>query len=214
MVIPSDNLCLKTYALVKKDYPDLPEISIYLHKTIPAGAGLGGGSSDAAFMLLLLNEKYKLKILTEKLYEYAQQLGSDCSFFLLNQAAFATGKGENLEPVDLSFTDLKMLIIHPNIHINTAEVFQEVTPSTIPFKSIKDVLRQLMSSWKAELKNDFEKIVFPKYPILRETKNKLYEFGAEYVSMTGTGSTIFAIFKGDHSEDSPMNSSWIIKWIY
>lgn len=142
------------------------------------------------------------KIPTKKLYEYALQIGSDCSFFLLNQAAFATGKGENLEPVELSFAELKIVIIHPNIQINTAEVFQKVIPS-VPLKSINDIVRQPISSWKEELKNDFEEIVFPKSFTLQETKNELSKSGAEYVSMTGTGSTLFAIFKNDHTRDFP-----------
>lgn len=209
---PSDNLCLKAYHLLKKDHPHIPEISIFLHKTIPAGAGLGGGSADAAFMLLLLNKKFDLQIPIIKLYEYAGQLGSDCSFFLLNKPALASGKGEILEQVDLSLPGKKILLLNPEIHIPTAEIFKEINPC-IPKKSLKDIIQQPIEMWKNELKNDFEEIVFPKFPVLKELKNRLYDFGAEYVSMTGTGSTLYAIFKEDFSENFSTNPEWITKWI-
>lgn len=209
---PSDNLCLKAYQLLKKDYPHLPEIAIFLHKTIPAGAGLGGGSADAAFMLSLLNNKFDLQIPILKKYEYAGQLGSDCSFFLLNRTAFASGKGEILERVDLLLKDKKILILNPGIHIPTSEIFKEIEPNT-PIKSLKEIVLQPIETWKNDLKNDFEKVVFPKFSILKELKNRLYDFGAEYASMTGTGSSVYAIFKEDFSENFPANPKWISKWI-
>ncbi len=209
---PADNLCLKAYQLIKNDYPNLPEISIYLHKTIPAGAGLGGGSADATFMLTLLNTKFDLKITSSKLYRYAAQLGSDCSFFLLNKPAIISGKGEILEQIDLSLTDKKILILNPGIHIPTAEIFKEIHP-VIPTRSLKDIIHQPIETWRNELKNDFEEIVFPKFPILEEMKNTLYNYGAEYASMTGTGSTLYAIFKADFSEKFKVSPGWISKWV-
>ena len=209
---PSDNLCMKAYYLLKKDYPHLPELSIYLHKTIPAGAGLGGGSADAAFMLVLLNNKFDLQISTAKLNAYAQKLGSDCPFFLLNKPAIASGKGEILEEIDLLLSGKKILILHPGIHIPTAEIFKEIKPF-FPARFLKDIIHQPIETWKNELKNDFEEIVFPKFPILQETKNSLYNFGAEYVSMTGTGSSLYAIFKQDFSGNFPINPTWISKWV-
>ena len=210
--IPTDNLCLKAYNLLKKDHPLLPDISIHLHKTIPAGAGLGGGSADAAFMLILLNNKFDLQIPSTKMYEYAGQLGSDCSFFLLNKPAIASGKGEILEPIDLSFEGKKLFILNPGIHIPTAEIFKEIKPG-FPAKSLPDIIHQPMETWKHELKNDFEEIVFRKFPILEESKKSLYAFGAEYASMTGTGSTLYAIFKEDFPEKFPKNPAWISKWV-
>ncbi|MEO6683047.1 MAG: 4-(cytidine 5'-diphospho)-2-C-methyl-D-erythritol kinase [Ginsengibacter sp.] len=209
---PSENLCLKAYYLVKKDYPELPELSIYLHKTIPAGSGLGGGSSNATFMLLLLNEKFDLKISSKKLFSYAEKLGSDCPFFIINKPVLAQGKGQILESYPLSFSGKKFLILFPGIHINTSKLFEEIKP-TIPEKPIVEILRQPLHSRKNELKNDFEEIAFQKFPLLEKTKIKLYEFGAEYASMTGSGSTIFAIFSEDSPENFPIDSHWICKWI-
>lgn len=209
---PADNLCLKAYHLVKKDYPHLPEISIYLHKTIPAGAGLGGGSADAAFMLPLLNNKFDLQIPIVKMYEYAGQLGSDCSFFLLNKPAHASGKGNILKQINLPLEGKKILLLHPGIHIPTTEIFKEIRPA-FPKKPLREIVDQPIETWKNELKNDFEEVVFPKYPFLEKTKNMLYDYGAEYASMTGTGSTIFGIFKADFSEKVPHNSAWISKWV-
>jgi 4-diphosphocytidyl-2-C-methyl-D-erythritol kinase len=209
---PSDNLCLKAYHLLKKDYPHLPDVSNFLHKTIPAGAGLGGGSADASFTLLLLNKKFDLQIPNDKLFEYAGKLGSDCSFFLLNKPALTSGKGEILEEIDLSLPFKKILLLNPGIHIPTAEIFKETNPC-IPKKSLTDIIQQPIETWKNELKNDFEEIVFPKFPTLKELKVRLYNYGAEYVSMTGTGSTLYAFFKEDFSEKFHANPEWITKWI-
>ncbi|MEO7314099.1 MAG: 4-(cytidine 5'-diphospho)-2-C-methyl-D-erythritol kinase [Ginsengibacter sp.] len=210
--IPADNLCLKAYHLIKKNYPHLPEISIYLHKTIPAGAGLGGGSADAAFMLTLLNNKFDLKIPSAKMYEYAGLLGSDCSFFLFNKPAIASGKGEILKQIDLSLAEKKIFILNPGIHIPTAQIFKEIQPA-FPTKSLEEIIHQPIETWKNELKNDFEEIVLPKFPIVEEMKNTLYDFGAEYASMTGTGSTLYAIFEEGFSEKFPENPDWISKWV-
>lgn len=209
---PLDNLCLKAYHLVKKDYTQLPEISIYLHKTIPAGAGLGGGSADAAFMITLLNRTFNLQIPSEKMAGYAEKLGSDCSFFLLNKPVFISGKGEISEQIDLKLTGNKILLLNPGIHIPTIEIFKEIKPHR-PVKSVKDIIHQPIATWRIELKNDFENIVFPKFPMLEEMKNKLYDFGAEYASMTGTGSTLYAIFGENFQKKFPENPAWISKWV-
>ena len=191
---PKDNLCLKTFELVKKDYPHLPEINIHLHKAIPAGAGLGGGSADAAFTLRLLNAKFNLAVSEKKMQEYALQLGSDCPFFLVNTPCLATSRGEVLEPVNLPLSGYKILLINPGIHINTGEAFKQIKPA-IPGKKIKEIIQQPVETWKAELVNDFEKIIFKKYPQVKKIKESLYENGAVYAAMSGSGSTVYGIFK-------------------
>jgi 4-diphosphocytidyl-2-C-methyl-D-erythritol kinase len=194
----TNNLCLNAFHLLKKDYPHLPEIKMHLHKTIPVGAGLGGGSADAAFTLLLLNQKYDLNIPFNDLLEYASQLGSDCPFFLINRPSFASGKGEILEEIICSLSGYKILIINPGIHISTKELFQHISPS-IPKKNIKEIIGQPVETWKNDLVNDFEEIVFQNHPEIKKIKEKLYQNNAIYASMTGTGSTVYAIFnKKDH----------------
>jgi 4-diphosphocytidyl-2-C-methyl-D-erythritol kinase len=191
-----NNLCLKAFLLLKKDYPQLPEINIHLHKAIPVGSGLGGGSADAAFMLQLLNKNFNLDIPLNDLFVYASRLGSDCSFFLLNKPSLATGRGEILETVNLSLPGYKILLINPGIHISTAEAFKNIKPA-IPAKRIKETIHQPIETWKEELSNDFENYVFERYPQIKNIKEDLYAAGAIYSSMSGSGSTVFGIFKKD-----------------
>jgi 4-diphosphocytidyl-2-C-methyl-D-erythritol kinase len=188
-----NNLCLKAYNLLKKDYPDLPPVSIHLHKAIPIGAGLGGGSADGAFMLTLLDRKFQLNLSQDKLIYYALQLGSDCPFFIVNKPCLATGRGEKLSPVELDLGEYDMVLINPKVHISTREAFSQLVP-TIPEKAIAEIIRQPIVTWKDELKNDFEKTVFEFYPAIKKIKDDLYQAGAVYASMTGTGSTVFGIF--------------------
>ena len=151
----STNLCVKAYQLLKKDFPNLPSIKIHLHKAIPIGAGLGGGSADGAFTLRLLNEKFNLKLSTEQLIQYALQLGSDCPFFIINQPHFATARGEVLSPIQLDLSAYKFVIVNPGIHVNTGWAFSTITPS-IPKKSIQQIIQQPITTWRNELINDFE----------------------------------------------------------
>jgi 4-diphosphocytidyl-2-C-methyl-D-erythritol kinase len=208
---PENNSCLKAFKLLKKDFQKLPEINMHLHKVIPLGAGLGGGSADAAFTLLLLNKKYNLNIPRQQLFEYALQLGSDCPFFLINQPCLAFGRGEILESIKLSLSGYKLLVVNPSIHINTKEIFKEIIPA-IPAKKIKEIIEQPVSAWKEELVNDFEKIVFPKYPQIKKIKENMYQQGAVYASMTGTGSTIFGIFN-INDRIYPIKKDYFHQWI-
>lgn len=207
-----NNLCLQAYHLLKKDFPQLPEIKIHLHKVIPLGAGLGGGSADAAFTLKLLNEKYNLNISYEQLLLYASQLGSDCAFFLLNKPCFATGRGEKMEPLELSLSAYKILLINPGIHVSTKNVFQEITPA-FPAKRIKEIIKQPIGTWKNDLKNDFEEIIFLKYPEIKTIKENLYNQDAVYASMTGTGSTVFGIFNANEEIHLSVEKGYFYKWI-
>ncbi len=207
-----NNLCLKAFHLVKKDFPELPEIKMHLHKIIPIGAGLGGGSADAVFTLRLLDKKYNLNISNQQLFDYTLQLGSDCPFFLLNQPCLASGRGEILKPVQLSLSAYKMLIVNPGIHINTKEIFQKITPS-FPLKKIKEIIQQPLSAWKDELINDFEKIIFAKHPRIKEIKENLYHHGAVYAAMTGTGSTVFGIFNENEDINYLIEKGYFHKWV-
>ena len=189
-----NNLCINAYQLLKNDFPELPAVAMHLHKTIPQGAGLGGGSADGAFALLLLNKKFDLGLSTEKLVEYALRLGSDCPFFITNKPCFATGRGEFLEPVNLDLSEYKFVIVNPEIHISTNEAFSSIVPTPVT-RSIKEIIQQPIDTWKRELKNDFEEPLFQKYPEIKNIKETLYNAGGLYVSMTGSGSTAYGIFE-------------------
>jgi len=188
-----DNLCIKAYQLLKKDHPQLPAVKIHLHKAIPIGAGLGGGSADAAFMLKLLNDKFKLNLSTAQLRDYALELGSDCPFFIINKPCFATGRGEMLKEISLNLSAYKIVLVNPGIHINTAWAFSQVSPA-LPGRSVKEIIQQPVETWKNELTNDFETPVFSAHPEIKDIKEELYRQGALYASMSGSGSTVFGIF--------------------
>ena len=189
----ADNLCVKAYHLLKKDFPELPPVKMHLHKVIPTGAGLGGGSSDAAFTIRLLNDYFKLGLSKEQLLQYALVLGSDCPFFILNKPAFATGRGELLEPVTTDLTSYTLVIVNPGIHVPTAKAFAGIRPA-LPEKSLKEIIAQPVSSWADELVNDFEKPIFYQYPEIAAIKDELYRAGAVYASMSGSGSTVYGLF--------------------
>lgn len=187
-----DNLCVKAYRLLKKDFPQIPAIKIHLHKAIPAGAGLGGGSADGAFMLTLLNSKFNLNLSRQKLPDYALALGSDCPFFILNKPCFAQKRGEVLEDLPLNLSGYKLILINPGIHVNTGWAFSQVKYS--PPGQIKKAIQTPVNQWQNNLTNDFEQPVFEKYPEIKNIKNQLYEIGALYAAMSGTGSSVYGIF--------------------
>jgi 4-diphosphocytidyl-2-C-methyl-D-erythritol kinase len=209
---PENNLCLKAYLLLKKDHPQLPEIKIHLHKAIPIGAGLGGGSADAAFMLRMLNKEFSLDVPDDKMFGYASQLGSDCPFFLLNKPSLATGRGELLEPINISLAGCQILLVNGGIHISTAEAFKKIKPS-IPAKKIKNIVVQPIETWREELCNDFENYVFERYPLISKIKESLYDAGAVYAAMSGSGSTIFGIFKKGSMIDYQAEPSFFCRLI-
>lgn len=207
-----DNLCVKAYHLLQKDFPRLPAVKVHLHKAIPMGAGLGGGSADASFMLNMLNERFRLNLSTDQLLNYALLLGSDCPFFIINKPCFATGRGEVLEEIRLDLTAYKIVLINPGIHVNTGQAFADITPG-IPAKSIREIIQQPIDTWKAELTNDFEKPVFAAYPEVKSIKDNLYQQGAVYASMSGSGSTVFGIFQQETAPVLPKHSNYFIKII-
>jgi 4-diphosphocytidyl-2-C-methyl-D-erythritol kinase len=214
-----DNLCVKAYHLLKKDFPDLPHIKMHLHKAIPMGAGLGGGSADASFTLRLMNDKFQLGLSTEQLINYALELGSDCPFFILNQPCYATGRGEILEPVQLSLSGYQLLLINPGIHINTGWAFSalNISPSVISYSSTEDaknlraIVCQNPATWSGQLINDFEKPVFVKYPELSKIKEELYQLGALYAAMSGSGSSIFGLFEKNAAPVASFPQHYFVK---
>lgn len=199
---PDQNLCLKAYHLLKKDFPSLPSVQMHLHKNIPMGAGLGGGSSDGTSALLILNQQFSLGLNDRQLIDYASQLGSDCPFFVYNKACHATGRGEVLTPIALDLSNYQFLLVHPGKHISTAWAFQQLNPQT-KSESIKAIIEKPITEWKDCLINDFEAPVFKAEPTLSEIKSKLYQLGAIYASMSGSGSSLFGIFPKGHFEHTP-----------
>ncbi len=192
----STNLCVKAYHLLQKDFPQLPAVKMHLHKTIPMGAGLGGGSADGAFALKLLNDKFHLGLAEQQLINYALQLGSDCPFFIINKPCFATGRGEIMQPIPLDLSAYKFVLVNPQIHINTGWAFSNITPQQ-PSTSIQTIIQQPIESWKDSLVNDFEKPAINQYPEIGLIKKQLYSKGAVYASMTGSGSTVVGLFNND-----------------
>lgn len=191
-----DNLCVKAYWLLKKDFPELPCVKMHLHKCIPMGAGLGGGSADSAFTLQLLNKLFSLNLSIKQLVAYAAQLGSDCAFFILNTPCMATGKGEILEPITLDLSGYILALVNPGIHVSTREAFSVVQlhKATSNQLSLIEIINQPINTWQKFLVNDFEEGVSKTYPIIKEIKEHLYKMGAVYAVMSGSGSSIFALF--------------------
>ncbi|MFY0592434.1 4-(cytidine 5'-diphospho)-2-C-methyl-D-erythritol kinase [Roseivirga sp.] len=198
-----DNLVLKAYKLLKRDYP-LPELTIHLLKNIPMGAGLGGGSSDGAFMLSLLNEAFQLFLDDSILEYYAEQLGSDCPFFIQNTPAIGTGTGTELSPIKLSLSGYYLQLIKPEIHVSTQSAYAGVVPKKAPLNIEELLLSKDFDLWKESLVNDFEDSVFNQHPSLKSLKESLYLSGALYAAMSGSGSTIFGVFE---KKPEPIDSS-------
>lgn len=187
-----DNLVVKAYKKLDSIF-DLPPVEIRLFKHIPFGAGLGGGSSDAAFMLKALNKLFHLSLTKQTLQEYASTLGADCAFFIENKPAFATGIGDVFSPIQLSLKDYQIVVVKPDIFVSTKDAFSNIIPH-YPIVSIKDIVTCPMTCWKTLLYNDFEYSVFAKYPRLLKIKEELYEKHAIYASMSGSGSSIFGLY--------------------
>ena len=189
----SGNLCVKAYHLLKKDF-EIGPAQIHLHKIIPMGAGLGGGSSDAAFMLVLLNEVFSLRLTMDQLKVYASQLGSDCAFFLERKPLLGRGRGEELSDVAVDLKGKYLALIKPDISISTREAYSNVKPRQRS-EGVKEIIEKCsLSQWREFLINDFEESVFIKYPAIKEIKEYFYSKGASYASMSGSGSSVLGIF--------------------
>lgn len=193
--MPEQNLVMKAYHLLKSDY-DLPSVQIGLHKMIPSGSGLGGGSSDAASMVLMLDKLFNLDLSIEKKQNYLEILGSDCAFFLSNTVSLVRGRGEIFEPIQMDMEGVYLVVIVPNVMISTAEAFRLIKPTSSQYMLLEK-LKRPMYEWMSSIFNDFEKVLFPKYPILKEIKRKLYDLGAKYASLSGSGSSIYGLFDSE-----------------
>ena len=191
---PATNLVWKAWELLQADYPQLPKQQIHLLKNIPNGAGLGGGSSDAAFMLRLMNDAYQLNLSVEQLQNYALRLGSDCPFFLHNTACIGEGRGENLTPISLSLAGFYLVLVKPEWHVSTAWAFANLMLATNTCPPSKAVLKPI-EQWHEWVHNDFEAPIFKAFPPMAAIKARFYDVGAVYSAMSGTGSVIYGIFK-------------------
>lgn len=189
----SENLCVKAFLLMKEKF-GIPNLEIHLLKNIPFGAGLGGGSADAAWMLKMINEKFELNLSDSDLENFAAELGSDCPFFIKNSAQYASGRGEILSPTNLVLQNYSFALIKPNFGISTKEAFSGLSPKPSG-QDLKELVKLPVESWRGVIKNDFEESLFPKFPVLEKIKKELYQRGAIYASMSGSGSTMFGIFK-------------------
>jgi len=204
---PEENLIVKAYRLLQSEY-DIPPVDISLIKQIPFGAGLGGGSADAAFTLKMLNEMFELKITPRKLEKMAADLGADCPVFIRNKAVFATGIGNVFTPVKISLKGYFLVLIKPDIHVSTPEAYSLVIPEK-PDISIAENIQRPISEWKACIKNDFEKSVFALHPEIEKIKNNLYASGAVYASMSGSGSSVYGIFENEPVLDFNFDNCFI-----
>jgi 4-diphosphocytidyl-2-C-methyl-D-erythritol kinase len=207
---PQENTCAQAYKLLKKDFPTLPSLRMHLHKVIPMGAGLGGGSSDGAFTLTVLNKKFNLGITEDQLINYALQLGSDCPFFIRNRPSYATGRGELLQDIAVDLSEYKIVVINPGIHVPTGKAFERIVPNKERV-SIRDIIRAPVKEWKDTLKNDFEDSVFSDYPEIRHIKEQLYRQGAVYASMSGSGSSVYGVFEKNQAPQLAFPSRYLIK---
>lgn len=192
---PDDNLVIKAYKLLKHDF-DLPPMSFNVFKHIPTGAGLGGGSADAAFTIKAINDRCKLNLTIEQMEQYAAQLGADCAFFIKNKAVFATGIGNEFHDFTLSLKGKTLLLVKPDIFVSTADAYRDVVPKE-PETHLTQLLAQPLETWKNTVFNDFEKSVFARYPGIAAIKDKLYDMGAVYSAMSGSGSAVFGIFNNE-----------------
>lgn len=195
----SSNLCVKAYELLKADY-DIGAVHIHLHKVIPMGGGLGGGSADGAFALKMLNDQFELGLSVQQLQSYAKQLGADCPFFIENKPVLVSGIGEVFEEVGIDLSRYRIVVVNPNIHVPTKVAFSQVKPME-PDVAVKEIIKKEVKEWKKCLKNDFEPSVFQAHPEIKAIKEKMYELGSHYASMTGSGASVYGVFANDELTD-------------
>lgn len=207
---PEDNLCVKAYNLLAQQV-ELPKVGIYLHKQIPMGAGLGGGSANGAFTLKILNQLSSNPVSAKQLANLALQLGSDCPFFLQNKISFAQGRGEQLLEVDLDLKGIHLLLVNPGIGIHTGQAYGMIKPQPAPF-DLRGIANLPKGQWREVVSNDFEKEVFLLHPRLQEIKTELYRLGAFYASMSGSGSTLFGLFEEKPNELGALAQEPFVHW--
>ncbi|MDO8998830.1 MAG: 4-(cytidine 5'-diphospho)-2-C-methyl-D-erythritol kinase [Bacteroidota bacterium] len=189
-----DNLIFKAWLLFNK-IKAIPPIKVHLHKNLPMGAGLGGGSSDAAFFINLIDQKFEFNLTNSQKITIASKLGSDCSFFINNQPVLAKGKGDQFSPIKINLSNYYILVVNPNINCNTKEAYNSITPKLPQIELVNIIENVAISEWKTVLFNDFEETMFIKYPEIKVLKDSLYNLGALYACMSGSGSSVFGIFE-------------------
>lgn len=202
----NDNLIVKAYNMIAADF-EIPRVHAHLYKNIPSEAGLGGGSSDAAYMIRLLDQRFRINIGNAEMEKYAARLGADCPFFITAEPSYAEGIGEILSPVNITNNNLEgysLVVVKPQISVSTKEAFSSITPRK-PLMCCREIVAQPIETWKDALCNDFEESVFGIYPQLNDIKNRIYTLGAAYAQMSGSGSSLFGIFKSDVDEQSIKN---------
>ncbi|MFC6225111.1 4-(cytidine 5'-diphospho)-2-C-methyl-D-erythritol kinase [Hymenobacter artigasi] len=192
---PATNLCVRAYELLQADFPQLPPVQLYLHKIVPIGAGLGGGSADAAFALRAANDLFRLSLSVETLEGYARRLGSDCAFFIQNKPVLALEKGDVFEEISLNLTGTACVVVYPNLHISTAEAYAHIVPQ-LPQHPLREALAQPMSTWRNTVSNYFETALTPSHPVLADIKQQMYDAGATYASLSGSGSALYGLWEG------------------
>nr|WP_121273493.1 4-(cytidine 5'-diphospho)-2-C-methyl-D-erythritol kinase [Pedobacter schmidteae] len=188
----ADNICLKAFNALQKDF-DLPPQQITLLKNIPVGAGLGGGSSDAAHLVKLVNDKFKLGLSVKAMQDVVKPLGADCAFFIENKPVYAFGRGDEFNSIAIDLSKYELVLVKPPVHVSTADAYAGIKP-IIPSRSVKDLIHLPVKEWRSNLENDFETSVFSKYPEIEQVKSQLYQSGALFALMSGSGSSVFAIF--------------------
>lgn len=188
------NLVVRAYNLLKQDFPQMPRVHAHLWKGIPTQAGMGGGSSDCGFMITLLNEMFQLGLSEQQMIGYAARLGADCPFFIVNRPVYAEGIGERMQDITLDLSGWYLAIVRPAIPVSTREAFSLITPQH-PAENCRDVVMQPVESWRGRLTNDFEKSVFTLYPQIGAIKDRLYDMGAAYAAMSGSGSSLYGLFR-------------------
>ena len=188
-----DNLCIRGYHLLKKEH-DLPPVKIHLHKNIPIGAGLGGGSADAAFFIKLMNTQFKLGLSVDEMQDHARTLGADCAFFIENKPVFAFEKGDEFEPIRLDLSNYSIVLVMPPVQVSTSEAYRGVRPTMVK-DSLMELIQLPIAEWKKCIKNDFEESIFKNNVEIRGVKAALYQSGALYASMSGSGSSVFGIYE-------------------
>jgi 4-diphosphocytidyl-2-C-methyl-D-erythritol kinase len=205
-----DNIIYKAWKLLTNER-QLPPVKVHLHKVLPMGAGLGGGSSDAAFFLKLANKKFDLKLSPEQLRQIASKLGADCAFFIENKPVFAREKGDVFEDIEINLSHYHILVVYPGIISNTKEAYEGIIPSVYVSDVKKVVTKEPIENWKEMLVNDFEQSIFKKYPEIAELKQQLYTNGAIYASLSGSGSAVFGIFETSPVILFPDNYRWFLQ---
>ena len=191
---PATNLCVRAYELLQADFPQLPAAQLYLHKLVPIGAGLGGGSADAAFALKATNDLFSLGLSAEALEGYARRLGSDCAFFIRNKPVLAVERGDVFEEISLSLAGTACVVVYPNLHISTAEAYGRIVPQRPRFP-LREALARPMNTWRETVSNDFETALMPAHPVLADIKKQLYDAGATYASLSGSGSAVYGLWE-------------------